>query len=133
MNQRSGAIVYFDGLCNLCDGFVRFLLARDRRGRYRFAALQGETARARLGDRFGAEPQTIVLEEPKRFRVRSDAALAILSGLGGVWRLAALARIVPRRLRDALYDHVARNRFTRYGARDACRVPTPEEQDRFLP
>ena len=130
----TGSIVYFDGLCNLCDGFVRFLLAHDRRRRYRFAPLQGETARSRLEGRFtGEELATVVLEEPKRFRVRSDAALAITSGLGGVWRLAALLRVVPRPLRDALYDHVARKRFEWYGRRDACRVPTPEEQDRFLP
>ena len=130
----TGSIVYFDGLCNLCDGFVRLLLARDRHGRYRFAPLQGETARIRLGDRFaGNDPQTVVLEEPKRFRVRSDAALAILTGLGGIWRLAVLLRIIPRRLRDALYDYVARKRFDWYGRRDACRVPGPQERERFLP
>jgi predicted DCC family thiol-disulfide oxidoreductase YuxK len=130
----NGSIIYFDGLCNLCDRFVRFLLKRDRHGHYRFAPLQGETARQRLEGRFnGNDPQTVVLEEPKRFRVRSDAALAILSGLGGFWRLAALFRIIPRRLRDAMYDHVARKRFTWYGRRDACRVPSPEEQQRFLP
>ena len=127
-------IIYFDGLCDLCDGFVRFLLARDRRARYRFAPLQGETARARLEDRFtGSAIETVVLEEPKRFRVRSDAAIAILTGLGGLWRLAAALRIVPRPLRDALYDYVARNRFRWYGRRDACRVPTPAERERFLP
>jgi predicted DCC family thiol-disulfide oxidoreductase YuxK len=130
----SRSIIYFDGLCNLCDGFVRFILARDRHGRYRFAPLQGETARLRLGDRFaGNEPQTVVLEEPKRFRVRSDAALAILSGLGGIWRLAAALRLIPRRLRDAVYDYIARKRFEWYGRRDACRIPSPAEQERFLP
>ena len=127
-------IIYFDGLCNLCDGFVRFVLARDRHARYRFAPLQGETARARLGERFtSADPQTIVLEEPRRFRVRSDAAIAIVTGLGGVWRLLAVGRLIPRRLRDALYDAVARRRFQWYGRRDACRIPTPAEAARFLP
>jgi len=129
----NGPIVYFDGQCNLCDGFVRFLLKRDRHARYRFAPLQGETARQRLDGRFTDNPQTVVLEEPRRFRLRSDAALAILAGLGGIWRLAALLRIVPRRLRDALYEYVARKRFDWYGRRDACRVPEPEERDRFLP
>jgi predicted DCC family thiol-disulfide oxidoreductase YuxK len=129
----TGSIIYFDGFCNVCDRFVRFLLKRDRRGRYRFAPLQGETALQRLEGRFSNDPQTVVLEEPKRFRVRSDAALAILTGLGGVWRLAAVLRIIPRRLRDALYDHVARKRFEWYGRRDACRTPTASEQERFLP
>ena len=130
----TGTIIYFDGLCNLCDGFVRFLLARDRHRRYRFAPLQGETARVRLEGRFTAgDLQTVVLEEPRRFRVRSDAALAILTGLGGIWHLAAVLRIVPRPLRDALYGYIARKRFDWYGRRDACRVPTPQEQERFLP
>jgi predicted DCC family thiol-disulfide oxidoreductase YuxK len=130
----TGRIVYYDGLCNLCDGFVRFVVARDRSGRFRFAPLQGETARVRLGERFaGSGVDTIVLEEPKRFRIRSDAALAILTGLGGFWRLAAVLWIAPRRLRDAGYTYVARNRRRWYGARDACRVPTEGERQRFLP
>jgi predicted DCC family thiol-disulfide oxidoreductase YuxK len=130
----TGPIVYFDGVCNLCDGFVRFVLARDRRGRYRFASLQGETARARLADRLkGDAAQTIVLEDPKRFRIRSDAALAILAGLGGLWPLAAGLRIVPRPLRDLVYDFIARRRYRWFGRRDACRVPTDDERARFLP
>jgi predicted DCC family thiol-disulfide oxidoreductase YuxK len=104
-----------------------------RASRYRFAPLHGETARVRLAERFVYDPQTLVLEEPKRFRVRSDAVLAILTGLGGLWRLTALLRAIPRRLRDALYNFIARKRLEWYGRRDACRVPTPEEQERFLP
>jgi predicted DCC family thiol-disulfide oxidoreductase YuxK len=128
------SIVYFDGLCNLCDGFVRLVLARDRRRRFRFASLQGETARRRLEGRFtGDALATVVLEEPRRFRIRSDAALAILAGLGGPWRLAGALRVIPRPLRDAMYDYVARKRFAWYGRRDACRIPTPEEAARFLP
>jgi predicted DCC family thiol-disulfide oxidoreductase YuxK len=74
-----------------------------------------------------------VLEEPKRFRVRSDAAIAILTGLGGIWKLAVALRIIPRPLRDRFYDHVARNRFRWYGRRDSCRLPTESERARFLP
>ena len=130
----TGPIIYFDGFCNLCDGFVRFLLPKDKHARYRFAQLQGETARLRLEGRFtGDTLETVVLEEPKRFRIRSDAAIAILTGLGGIWRLAAALRIIPRPLRDALYDYVARHRFRWYGRRDACRVPTGAERERFLP
>jgi len=128
------SIIYYDGLCNLCDGLVRFVVKRDRRKRFRFAPLQGETARARLSDRFELEEmKTIVLEDPKRFRLRSDAALAIITGLGKGWRLAALLRIIPRPVRDWVYDWVARKRFQWYGRRDACRIPTAEEQERFLP
>jgi predicted DCC family thiol-disulfide oxidoreductase YuxK len=120
--------VYYDGLCALCDGFVRFVVARDRPARYRFAPLQGETAAGRF-----TEPQTVVLEEEGRLRLKSDAAIAILAGLAGPWRLTALFRLVPRPLRDAVYDFIARHRYQWFGRREACRLPGPEERHRFLP
>lgn len=127
-------IVYFDGFCNLCDGFVSFVMARDRHRRYRFAALQGETARTRLpADFTTASLRTIVLQQSDRVRVRSDAALAVLSGLGGPWRLVAALRIIPRPLRDVIYDYVSRKRFAWFGQRDSCRLPTSEEREQFLP
>lgn len=127
-------IVYYDGLCGLCDRFVQFVLRRDRVARYRFAPLQGSTARERVPATLDPRSsQTVILEEGGRFRVRSDAALAILSGLGGAWRLTALLRVIPRPVRDAVYDVVARNRNRWFGRRAECRVPQPDERDRFLP
>ena len=128
-----GEIVYFDGVCNLCNRFVDFLIRHDRKRRYRFASLQGETAHRRLPPAFsGPEPETIVLEQGGELRFRSDAALAILSGLGGAWRAAGALRIFPRALRDWGYDRVARNRFRWFGKRDSCRVATFEEHSLFL-
>ena len=127
-------LIYYDGLCGLCDRFVRFVVARDRRGRFRFAPLQGSTARARLPSLLEPESsRTVILEDDGRFRVRSDAALAVLAGLGGAWRAAALLRVVPRPLRDAVYDFVARHRLRWFGRREECRLPGPEERERFLP
>ena len=127
-------IVYYDGLCGLCDRFVQFVLRRDRVARYRFAPLQGSTARERVPATLDPRSsQTVILEEEGRFRVRSDAALAILSGLGGAWRLAGLLRVIPRPVRDAGYDVVARNRNRWFGRRAECRVPQPDQRDRFLP
>jgi predicted DCC family thiol-disulfide oxidoreductase YuxK len=127
-------LIYYDGHCGLCDRFVQFVLRRDRKARYRFAPLQGSTARERVPSDLDPETsQTVILEEGGRFRIRSDAALAILAGLGGAWRLAGLLRVVPRPLRDAVYDLVARNRKRWFGRRAECRVPEPAERDRFLP
>lgn len=127
-------LIYYDGLCGLCDRFVQFVLRRDRAGRYRFAPLQGRTAQERVPATLDPRTaQTVIFEEGGRFRVRSDAALAILSGLGGAWRLMTLLRMIPRPVRDAVYDLVADNRNRWFGRRAACRVPEPHERDRFLP
>ena len=128
------AIIYYDGLCGLCDRFVQFVLRRDRAARYRFAPLQGSTARERVPSTLDPETsQTVILDDGGRFRVRSDAVLAILTGLGGAWRLAGSLRMVPRPLRDAVYDLVARHRSRWFGRRAECRVPEPAQRDRFLP
>jgi predicted DCC family thiol-disulfide oxidoreductase YuxK len=127
-------VIYFDGYCGLCDRLVRFVLPRDRRRRYHFAPLQGTTARDRLAG--AGDPQdsdTVILDDEGTLRIRSDAALAIVAGLGGVWQSAALLRLIPRPLRDAIYDWIARHRFRWFGRRNACRVPGPEEHERFLP
>jgi predicted DCC family thiol-disulfide oxidoreductase YuxK len=139
----SRPIVYYDGLCGLCDGFVRLIVARDRLARYRFAPLQGETARVRLGpDLRIDELSTVMLEDDPALRpigttdgvrVKSDAALAILAGLGHGWQAVGVLRIVPRPIRDWVYDVIARHRFRWFGRREACRIPGPDERDRFLP
>ena len=125
-------VIYFDGYCGLCNGFVDFVLARDRARRFRFAPLQGTTARARFGDPGDVDPTTILLEEEGTVFERSTAALRIITALGGFWRLAGLLRLVPRFIRDAVYDWIARNRYGWFGKRDSCRLPSPEERAVFL-
>jgi len=134
------AWILFDGTCNLCDGWVRWLLPRDRRSCLRYGALQGASAAAirRRHPELPSADETIVLVEApgspaERVRVRSGAVLAALARLGGGWRiLAALLRLVPRPLRDAVYGFVARRRQRWFGRRDACRAPAPAERARFL-
>ncbi len=132
------AIVLFDGVCNLCDAAVQFVLDHDARGRFVFAALQSEEGRrvlARAGmtpGEPGADPDSIVLVEGGRAYERSDAALRIARGLGAPWSLAAVFLAVPRFLRDAVYRFVARRRYRWFGKKAACRVPTPSLRERFL-
>jgi predicted DCC family thiol-disulfide oxidoreductase YuxK len=128
------AVVLFDGVCNLCNGFVRFVIPRDPRGRIRFAALQSEAAR-RLMAQAGVTPgsaDSIVLVEGQRAFVRSEAALRIARQLRFPWPVLYGLVVVPRPLRDWVYDIVARNRLRWFGRRDVCMVPGPETQDRFL-
>ena len=128
------AVVLFDGVCNLCNGFVRFVIPRDPLDHIRFAALQSEAARrlmAPTGVTRG-DADSIVLVEGERAFVRSEAALRIARQLRFPWPLLYGLVVVPRPIRDWAYDIVARNRYRWFGRRDVCMMPGPETQDRFL-
>jgi predicted DCC family thiol-disulfide oxidoreductase YuxK len=130
----SGPILLFDGVCNLCNGMVQWVIAHDPNGRFRFASLQSEAGRALLAQHglpLGAM-DTVVLVDGDAHWTKSDAALETARRIGGAWSLAAAVKLVPRALRDTLYDWVARNRYARFGKSDECWVPTPELRARFL-
>jgi predicted DCC family thiol-disulfide oxidoreductase YuxK len=132
--NADGPILLFDGVCNLCNGSVQWLIAHDPDARFRFASLQGEAGRALLArHRLPLDAMdTVVLIDGDAYWTRSDAALEAARRIGGAWSLAAVFKLVPRQLRDAVYDWVARNRYARWGKRDECWVPTPELRARFL-
>lgn len=133
-------VIFYDGVCGLCNRFVNFVVRRDRGALFRFAPLQGDTA-ARISPAPGTDPsqagsdplRSVVLRDGKGVHVRSDAAIRVLSNLGGIWRLAELLRVFPRAWRDAGYDLIARNRYRWFGKHDACPMPDPAVRDRFLP
>jgi predicted DCC family thiol-disulfide oxidoreductase YuxK len=131
------AVLLYDGTCGFCAGSVQFVLRHERRrATLRFATLEGplgEAARHTHPALAGVD--SVVWLEPStgRVLVRSEAALAVAAYLGGPWRvLAALGRLVPRRLRDAAYDLVARNRYRIAGRVAACPIPTPAQRGRFI-
>ncbi len=126
-------LILFDGECNLCNGFVQFVIRRDPRARFRFAALGSAAAAAALEDVGfdGALPDSVVLVAGGRVRTRSGAALAVFRGLRWPWPLLWGLWLVPSPLRDVVYDAVARRRIRWFGRREACWVPTPELCERF--
>lgn len=125
-------IVLFDGVCNLCDAAVTFIIDRDADAVFRFAPLESEIGR-RLTQHYGLEREdTVVLVEDGRCSVRSEAALRIARRLDGAWPFLAVLLIVPAPLRDLVYRFIARHRYRWFGTRDACRVPTPDLRRRFL-
>jgi predicted DCC family thiol-disulfide oxidoreductase YuxK len=131
-----GAIVLFDGVCNLCSSSVRFIAERDRAAFFKFASLQSD-AGARLLTEHGitppnGDPTSIVVIEGGRALVRSTAALHIARHLDGIWKLGLALVIVPRFLRDIVYDFIASHRYRWFGKKDVCMVPTPELRARFL-
>jgi predicted DCC family thiol-disulfide oxidoreductase YuxK len=139
-------IVFFDGYCGLCNGFVDFLIARDVSNRLRFAPIQGVTAatlipedavadgnRNENPDGVSPAPRSIVLCKNGRILRKSDAVLGVLCGLGGVWKSVRILNLVPRSVRDFVYDGVAANRYRWFGRRTTCRAPAGREWERFLP
>lgn len=132
--QADPPVVLFDGVCNLCNHSVQFIIARDPSARFRFATLDSAVARSLLDQLGGREtlPDSIVLMDGGQLYTRSSAALRIARGLRFPWPLLYGLMVVPRPLRDMLYDLVARNRYRWFGKRDACMMPTPELKARFL-
>lgn len=128
-------IIFFDGVCNLCNGAVNWLIDHDPQQHLLFAPLQGTTfASINENTAVPHDLSTIVLWNKERLLTHSKAVLHILIELGGIWRLAArVGLIVPVFLRDALYGLVARNRYQWFGKQEQCRLPTPELAARFLP
>ena len=129
-----GPLVLYDGTCGLCNRSVQLILRHDRRGRFRFAALQSDLGRALLA-RHGLAVDaldTVVLVEDGRAWTKSAAALRIARGMDRPWPLLRVLGIVPRPVRDFFYDRLANNRYRIFGRVDACMLPPPEVRARFL-
>ena len=127
-------MIVFDGVCALCNGWVRFLLRFDHKGRYRFAAMQGAQGSAMLRAH-GLDPQdpmSFLLLDEQGAWTDTDAILRVLAGLGGAWRLTGALRALPDSWRNAAYRMLARNRYRWFGRHDACYLPAPEQAARFL-
>jgi predicted DCC family thiol-disulfide oxidoreductase YuxK len=131
--------VLFDGVCALCDASVRWLLAADTKRALHYAPLQGETARDVVSRHPELDPSlsTVIYvrgmgSDAERVYERSDAAVEILKDLGGVFTALSWLRLVPRALRDAAYDFIAERRYRWFGNYDACRLPEPDDDSRFL-
>lgn len=128
------SIILFDGVCNLCNGVVQFILRHDKAGRFKFAALQSDTGQ-RILRQHGLPPEGVnsfLLLENGRLFSRSTAALRLARRLGGFYSLAYLLMLVPQPLRDFVYKMVATNRYRFFGQRESCAIPTPDRKERFL-
>jgi predicted DCC family thiol-disulfide oxidoreductase YuxK len=135
----SNPIVLYDGVCGLCNRLNQFLLKRDTHDRFRFASLQSDLA-ASLLKRHGADSRDldtvyVVLDynlPGERLLARSDAILHVVTQLDGIWKWARAGRLLPKALRDGLYELVARNRYRVFGKHDSCMLPDPKYRHKFL-
>ena len=127
-------LILFDGVCNFCNSAVQMVIEIDRQKIFKFAAIQSELGQ-QLYRQHGLDPidiQTLMLVDGERVLTKSDAVLEVLARLDGGWQLLAGFRAMPQPLRDWAYSEFARQRFVLFGRRDACMVPTPELQERFI-
>ncbi len=125
-------ILFFDGVCGLCNGLVDWLLPRDRKKKIKFATLQGTTAASLLTKTHTEDLDTVVLWYKGKILTESTAILACLKELGGLWSLTYGFMIVPAFVRDVIYRFIARNRYKFFGKLSTCRLPLPGERLQFL-
>lgn len=135
MNEQSThSIILFDGVCNLCNGAVNFVIKRDKSNVFKFAPLQ-ENSGILLLKKHAIGPQkldTIILIENDRVYLKSTAALRISKKMSNLWPLLYVCILLPKFLRDAVYDYIAKNRYTWFGKKDQCMIPSPATKDKFL-
>jgi predicted DCC family thiol-disulfide oxidoreductase YuxK len=127
-------VILFDGVCNLCNGFVQFVLKRDKNKTFQFASLQSKYG-TDLSLHFNLPTvnfDTVVLYDGEKILTKSDAILKITSSLKGIWKATVVFMIVPRFIRNWVYRLVAKNRYKIFGKKDKCMVPDWDVKDRFL-
>jgi len=127
-------VLLFDGVCNLCNGVVQFIIPRDPAGRIRFAPLQSSAGKALMSGH-GLPPgdlDSVVLVEDGRVYRKSNAVIRVAELLGWPYRAASVGRAVPQSVRNRLYDIVASNRYDVFGRKDQCMIPDEDVSDRFL-
>jgi len=132
-SKKTNSIVYFDGVCGICNGAIDFLITENLQEEMKFTALQGETAKQNLGITSSADLTTIVFQQAGKTYVKSEAIIQIALATGGIWGLASVFYLIPKRFRNYLYDLLATNRYNLAEKKEACRIPSSEERKRFLP
>lgn len=134
VERKTNKVIFFDGVCGLCDHFITFMVDADRENVLKFATQQGEEFQKpemkklvtpEMGD-------SIFYLKGDKIYSKSNAVLTALSDLGGVWKLLILLKVIPAPIRDLVYDFIAKNRYKMFGKHETCRLPTPEERAKFL-
>ncbi|AYD49211.1 thiol-disulfide oxidoreductase DCC family protein [Arachidicoccus soli] len=135
MTEQAQNIVLFDGICNLCNGAVQFIIKHDKNAHFKFASLQSAVAK-KLLLQYGIEmrnpPESILLIREHKIFYQSSAILHIAQRLDGAWKIATVLFIVPKFIRNFFYRLIAKNRYKWFGKKQECMLPTPALKSRFL-
>lgn len=130
---KTQPIVFFDGVCGLCNHTMNFIISQDEHKIYRYTPLQGETAKKELPHAMTENINSMAFKVGDRIYTQSEAVLRILIGLGGMWGFARIFLIIPGSLRNLIYSFVAKHRYRWFGKHETCRIPSPAERKVFLP
>jgi predicted DCC family thiol-disulfide oxidoreductase YuxK len=133
--QITKKIILFDGVCNLCNRSIQWVIKRDKKNRFQFAAIQSHAGQQLIKERHidTSEVDSIILIEPGvAYYVRSTAALKIGKSFGGGYTLLSIFEWIPKSIRDWVYNRIANNRYKWFGRQDQCMIPSPELKDKFL-
>ena len=133
MDLKMRNLIFFDGVCHLCNNFVDHITSRDREHLFLFAPIQGKTAQDLLPEIERTQLDTVIFFSQGKTYYRSTAIIKILTQLGGVYSLLGVVLAIPSPARDWLYNLIANNRYSWFGKKDHCRIPTPEEKNFLLP
>lgn len=134
IERKTRKVLFFDGVCGLCDHFITFMVDADRMHVLKFATQQGDTFKSEEIQKM-IKPEmgdSIFYLKGDKIYSKSSAVLTALSDMGGVWKLLLVFMIIPKPIRDVIYDLVAKNRYSIFGKHEACRLPTAEERAKFL-
>lgn len=137
MSDKSGnaeKVILFDGVCNLCNSSVNFIIDHDTQNKFKFASLQSDAGQELL-NKFNLNTKdfdSIIFVDGDRYYSQSSAVLRIVKEFPGLWKLLYVFIIVPPALRNIIYDIIAGNRYKWFGKKDSCRIPTPELKNKFL-
>jgi len=125
--QKKQPVILFDGFCNLCNGTVNFLIKKDRKKQFRFIPLQSEKGKSLIQKfQIPLETDSVILIKFNTVFFESDAAIEIASMLNYPWKMGVIARFIPKKIRNNLYQLIARNRYRWFGKRESCRVQNLE-------
>jgi predicted DCC family thiol-disulfide oxidoreductase YuxK len=132
--SKTSPLILFDGVCNLCNAWVRFVVRRDPTGIFSFAAQQSSTGQALIEKHMRGVGQlsSVILIEENAIYTESEAVLQILARLGAPWSWTAFLRIIPRRVRDACYRFIVGHRYQWFGRTEVCQVPSADVRSRFI-
>ena len=127
-------VIIFDGICNLCCGWIHFLIHKDKNMKFRFATIQSETGQKVLNEVPENEKmmESIIYVKGNQYFRESSAILEILTDIGGFWKIFAVLKLIPKAIRDKIYQIIAKRRHRYFGKRTTCLLPTPENKKRFL-